>query len=182
MQPEREIDAETRTVTLRPDFPSAASLRLWGDLFFLAMRCPRHGPLNAMQLRGAFEASVLFGQVKVFRFDDVPRAALTYAFLSPESERRYLAGEVLAAEEWRSGPRLWLMDVMAPYAGLPRAVARWTLGKGNLPRERFFYRRLSEDGATRRIVHVDLTRTGPLGKVLSPDDFGLSAGASTAES
>lgn len=172
MQRERDMDPTRRVVTLRPDFPSETTLRLWGDMVFLAMRCPRHGVMTAAQLRSAFEPPLLLGQVKVFRFDGVPRAALSYAFLSPEGERRYLGGEVLAAEEWRSGPRLWLMDVMAPYPGLPRAVARWTMEKGNLPRERFFYRRTDKTGGTRRIVHVDLTRQGPLGRVLSDSDFG----------
>ncbi len=35
-----------------------------------------------------------------------------------ETERKYVSGALLNPEDWRSGGRLWLIDIIAPYRGL----------------------------------------------------------------
>ena len=51
----------------------------------------------------------------MFRREGVPRSAVTWAFLSPDAERRFAAGETLRPRDWNSGPQMWVMDIVAPY-------------------------------------------------------------------
>lgn len=135
--------------------PSAELLRAYGDAMFLAFRSPRHARMDVAGLRATFEPPLVLGQYRIFRFDEVPRAIYTFALLSPEAERRYVGGEVLAPEEWRApGGRLWLMDIVAPYRGLMISLARWGMKPGNVSTSGFFLRRVEGSRATRRIVEV----------------------------
>jgi hemolysin-activating ACP:hemolysin acyltransferase len=45
----------------------------------------------------------------------VPRAFVSWAYLSEEAETRFLRGDRLTTQDWMSGDRLWLMDLVAPY-------------------------------------------------------------------
>lgn len=139
-----------------PEFPSAERLRIYGDLAFLAMRSAHHRRMPVSVLRDALEPPILLGQYKIFRFDGVPRAALTWAWLSEEAEGRHLAGQGFSLADWRSGDRLWLIDVIVPYPGLAKGVGRWLRKPGNLPEMQFAYRRLRGDNRTRKVVRVNL--------------------------
>lgn len=46
-----------------------------------------------------------------------PLAYASWAFMSDEASERMRAGISPRAEEWRSGPNVWLMDVIAPMGG-----------------------------------------------------------------
>lgn len=46
-----------------------------------------------------------------------PLAYASWAFMSDEASARMRAGISPHAEEWRSGPNVWLMDVIAPMGG-----------------------------------------------------------------
>ena len=140
----------------QPEFPDAERLRVYGDLTFLAMRSHHHRAMTVSILRDALEPPILLGQYKLFRFDGVPRAALTWAWLSEEVEAKYLAGEGFRLGDWRSGDRLWIIDMMAPYAGLTKGVVRWVMTRGNMPQTRFAYRRESEARDMARVVRIDL--------------------------
>ena len=140
--------------------PSDDVLRAYGDALFLLMRSPRHAGLGMGALRAAFEPPLALGQYRIFRFSGVPRAMLTYARLTRAAEARMLAGEALAPEEWRGGGRLWLVDAVAPYPGLPTKLGRWLRAPGNFAKSEFRFRRLDADGRTRRIAHVDFARPG----------------------
>lgn len=149
----------------RPEFPSEETLRVYGDLAFLAMRSAHHRRMSVAILRDALEPPILLGQYKIFRFDGVPRGALTWAWLSEEAEARYLAGEGFRLVDWRSGDRLWIIDLIAPYRGLTTGVVRWVTTPGNMPGSRFSYRRVTAGRRTRRVVHIDLDRTGDISTV-----------------
>jgi cytolysin-activating lysine-acyltransferase len=111
--------------------PSSDALRLYGDVLFVAFRSARHTGVPLVQIRAAFEPPLVLGQVRVFRFDDVPRGFFTWAWLSAEAERRYVTGDALAPEDWRSGDRLWLIDLIAPYRGLTSGIVRWVMTPGH---------------------------------------------------
>jgi cytolysin-activating lysine-acyltransferase len=152
-----------------PDFPDEEQLRVWADLMFLAARCPRHARLTAAQLRRAYEPMVMRGQYKIFRFDGIARGMLTFAFLSSDAERRYIAGQPLRPEDWRSGPSLWITDILAPYGGLTPMISRWVMTPGNLTRHSFRFRRVSGAHETRKIVAVDFEAEGKRGRVVAPE-------------
>ncbi len=157
--PRSGVDAAGRT--LPPiEMPDAARLRVYGDFLFLAFRSPRHRAMTLNALRLAFEPPILTGQYNIFRFDDVPRGLLIWAKLGPEAERRYLEEGYLLPEDWNSGNRLWIVDIIAPYRGLMPSIARWVMKPGNFTDEPFRYRRVVGDRVTRKIVLIDKTKPG----------------------
>ena len=135
--------------------PSPEVLRAYGDAMFLAFRSPRHAGMDVANLRAAFEPPLVLGQYRIFRFDEVPRAIYTFAFLSPEGERRYVGGQVLRPADWRApGGRLWLIDIIAPYRGLMASLGRWIMEKGNVSDTGFLFRRIEGERGTRRITEA----------------------------
>lgn len=62
-----------------PEFPTEDRLRIYGDLAFLAMRSAHHRKMSVSILRDALEPPILLGQYKIYRFDEFPRGALTWA-------------------------------------------------------------------------------------------------------
>lgn len=154
-----------------PEFPSQEKLRVYGDVMFLALRSQHHSRMQVINLRAALEPPIELGQFRIFRFDDVPRGMFTWAYLGPEAEARLVAGEPLAPQDWASGERLWLIDLIAPYKGMAAAMTRWVMVPGNFARREFLFRRVSDGNRTRRIVHIDFERPESKARFLSPADF-----------
>lgn len=139
--------------------PSPESLRVYGDMAFLAFRSTRHSQMSVATLRTYLEPAVESGQFRIFRFDDVPRAMYTWAWLGPEVERKLIEGEPLTRSDWQSGPHLWIVDLIAPYRGLTASIVRWIMQRGNFAERDFYFRRVEGDNRTRRIVHIDFDAT-----------------------
>lgn len=135
--------------------PSAEKLRIYGDTMFLVMRSQRHARMNVAGLRTYFEPPIEAGQFRVFRFDEVPRAMYTWAWLDSAAERKLITGEPLARSDWQSGEHLWIIDLIAPYRGLTGQIVRWIMQRGNFAEREFRFRRVGGDNETRRIVHID---------------------------
>lgn len=163
-------DTAGRTLPVS-ETPSPDTLRLYGDVFFVALRSPRHAGHSLAALRPAFEPPLILGQVRVFRFDDVPRGFFTWAWLSPEAERKLVTGGQLSPEDWRSGDRLWIVDLVAPYRGLTKGIVRWIMEPGNFAEREFHFRRVSEGNRTRRIVRIDFSRPDDKATILTEADF-----------
>jgi len=140
------------------EMPSEEALRIYGDAFFLAMRSPRHRVMSGAELRTYLEPPIFLGNFRVFRASGVPRAMITWAHLGRDAERRLLTGEPLRPEDWNSGKRRWIIDILAPYGGMMRGVGRWLMVRGNLSDNTFYFRRVGKNNETRRIVEVDFDR------------------------
>ncbi|WP_412509619.1 toxin-activating lysine-acyltransferase [Roseovarius sp. SYSU LYC5161] len=152
------------------EVPGPERLRIYGDMAFLAFRSPRHARMPVSQLRAYLEPPLLLGQFRVFRFDGIARGLYTWGWLGQEAERRLVTGGQLTPEDWTSGDRLWIVDIMAPYKGMTRSMVRWIMEKGHFTDTDFFFRRVGDDDRTRRIVHIDFRRRD-LAKVYSEADF-----------
>lgn len=150
--------------------PSPERMRAYGDMAFLAFRSPRHARMPVAQLRSYLEPPLLLGQFRLFRFDGVARGMYTWGHLGPEAERRLITGQQLMPEDWNSGDRLWIVDIMAPYKGMTFSMVRWIMEKGHFTDKDFFFRRVGDDNRTRRIVHIDFRRK-ELSKVYSETVF-----------
>lgn len=135
--------------------PGPDRLRLYGDMMFLAFRSPRHAGMTLGGLRGYLEPPIETGQFRVFRFDDVPRALYTWAWLDAEAEHKLITGAPLERGDWQSGDHLWVIDLIAPYRGLTSRIGRWMMERGNFAERDFYFRRVGGENETRRIVHVD---------------------------
>lgn len=97
------------------EFPSQKQLAGMGDLAFLFLRAQQYQSAPIYALRRMLEPAIDTGQFAVLRQDHVPRAMFSWAHLSTDAEAKHLSGEGLTSQDWMSGDRLWLMDVVAPY-------------------------------------------------------------------
>lgn len=111
-----------------------------GQIVWLLSQSPLHRELKIKALETTFMPAVALGQVRVFRFGPTPglsdadpasleRFGLTreglermplgvaiWAHLSEAAEARLEAGQPLSAEDWNSGDRTWLVELISPFA------------------------------------------------------------------
>lgn len=110
-----------------------------GQIVWLLSQSPLHRELKIKDLEWSFMPAVLFEQFRIFRFGPLPGANLDpkafaqlgmtkegleqmplgvaiWAKLSAEAEARLERGEKLSAEDWRSGDRIWLVELITPFA------------------------------------------------------------------
>lgn len=151
-----------RQVTTGGEFPSTDQLTGIGELCFLFFRAPNARTTAVSGLRHSIEPAIDTGHFAVMRQDGVPRAAMTWAFLNAESEARFLNQGILSSQDWISGDRLWLMDMIAPYGqgSAARMLAFWHDSLKPEVREYRFIRPGRRMGETRRY----LARRLPNGK------------------
>jgi cytolysin-activating lysine-acyltransferase len=61
---------------------------------------------------------VLLRQFRVFYAPDRPIGVALWAYVNEEVEQRLKSGNArLAPTDWKSGDKLWLVDIVAPYGG-----------------------------------------------------------------
>ncbi len=138
---------------IRPEFPSHDALQAYGALAFLYMHSPRHANWPVRGLRLIIQPPVDLKQTRIFYYEGVPRSAVTWAHLDDEAEQAVLEGKLLRPIQWRSGPKLWLMEIVAPYEQGTGAAAFRTF-KEHIPEEikSFRYARVDAEGKVRRVV------------------------------
>lgn len=104
------------------DLPPAF-LADFGALFYLAGLTRYHRPRTLADLFAAFEPPLRLGQYKILRNNGYPRAAITWAGLGPDQERRFAVDhQTLRPEDWNSGPSPWLVDFLAPFGHVDQIV------------------------------------------------------------
>lgn len=62
----------------------------------------------------SLEQCKLYVQMKT---GGLPTGFVSWAYLNEESEAKYLNTQKLSPQDWRSGDRAWLIDVVAPWGG-----------------------------------------------------------------
>ena len=167
----RELTDEKGLLLPPRETPSPDMLRAFGDYVFLAERSARQRGMPVGTFADSIVPPIMANQYKIFRFDGVPRGLFTWGWLSEDVEKRYVAGEGLSASDWRSGDRLWIIGLVAPYRGLTASIVRWIMVPGNLTKSDFRFRRVRDGKLTRRIVHIDFNRPGALSKIETDSDF-----------
>jgi cytolysin-activating lysine-acyltransferase len=154
----------------RSERPGPDLLRHYGDALFLAFRSPRHQEASVATLRRHLEPPLQLGQYRIFYFDGVPRGLYTWAWFDTEAEKRLVRGDPLGADDWISGDRLWIVDMIAPYRGMSSSMARFIMTRGNFTDREFTFRRVTNKNTTVRIVNIDFRRE-KLSRVLHDTDF-----------
>ena len=136
-----------------PEFPSQDAIWAYGALSFLYMHSPRHANWPVKALRLLIQPPIDLKQTRIFAWDGVPRAACLWAHLDDEAEQQVLAGQPLRPAQWRSGPKLWLMEIVAPYEqGTGAAVFRTFIEHIPEGVDTFRYARVDARGKVRRVV------------------------------
>ena len=117
-----------------------------GQIVWLLSQSPVHKKLQIEALEWSFMPAILHEQFRVFRFGKLPGlenadaatlgAGLTaesleqmplgvaiWAKLSEAAEKKLERGEHLTLEEWNSGDRVWLVEMISPFTNAQNKLA-----------------------------------------------------------
>jgi cytolysin-activating lysine-acyltransferase len=109
-----KIPLPKKQVQRQPSGPA----EVLGDVVWLMSHSPAHKNLFITDIDWLVLPAVLHKQFRLFKDGDKPFAFATWALLDEEAEKRILSGQVhLRPTDWRSGKKLWLIDVVAPFGG-----------------------------------------------------------------
>jgi cytolysin-activating lysine-acyltransferase len=109
-----------------------------GQIVWVLSQSPIHREMKIKDLEWSFMPPILYEQFRIFRFgplpglddpskfapaglskqnlEQLPLGVAIWAKLSAEAEAKLEKGEHLRAEEWRSGDRVWLVEMISPFA------------------------------------------------------------------
>jgi len=92
-----------------------------GEVVSLLVQSPGHRHLFLTDLEWLVVPPIMLRQFALFRQGPRPIAYASWAMVNEEVEKRLMAGQPrLAPAEWRSGDRVWLIDLVAPFGGADR--------------------------------------------------------------
>lgn len=117
---ELERDASGSIFT---DLPPAGAARtvsaVLGEVVWLQTQSPQHkqafflGDLEWMAM-----PPILLQQFRMFYAKDRPMGVILWAFVNDEVEERLLPGNArMRPQDWKSGDKLWIVEVLAPFRG-----------------------------------------------------------------
>ncbi len=131
------------------DLPQSA-LADFGALVYLASLTRFQRDKRLDYVAGNLEPPLRLGQYKLLGTKGFARAALTWAGLSPDAERR-LAVERMALrpEDWNSGSSVWLMDFFAPFGHVEQIVPMLSHNPALMRLRTLWHNR---DGSNARII------------------------------
>ncbi|MBW4617626.1 MAG: toxin-activating lysine-acyltransferase [Desmonostoc vinosum HA7617-LM4] len=91
---------------------------LFGEVVWLFTQSPKHKNFFLFDLEWLVMTPIMFKQFRVFYATDRPIGVALWAYVNEEVEKRLMAGNArLTPNDWKSGDRLWLVDIIAPYGG-----------------------------------------------------------------
>lgn len=95
-----------------------SKLPLLGPVVWLYLHAPSHKHLFVADIEWMIVPPMTLNQYKLYMKEEAPLAYASWAFVDEETEKRLLSGRVrLSPKDWRSGDRLWLIDLVAPFGG-----------------------------------------------------------------
>lgn len=106
--------------TKKPTFDvpdSEEFTRVLGQVTWLLTQDKRLKTIPAAEIEPRFIAPMILKQVRVFTKGKAPIAALSWAYASDEVIGKVERGEgPLMLSDWRSGPKVVVVDVVSPFA------------------------------------------------------------------
>ena len=114
---ENEIERQ-REVAAQHAKELLGKLPLLGPVVWLYMHASSHKHLFLTDVEWMIIPPMTLNQYKLYMKEEAPLAYASWAFVDEETEKRLLSGRVrLAPKDWKSGERLWLIDLVAPFGG-----------------------------------------------------------------
>jgi cytolysin-activating lysine-acyltransferase len=131
-----------------------------GEIGWLMAQSPIHAALPLSALNWLVIPAVDARQFFIFREGERPVGVAFWAFCSPEVEKKLAAGALepanrLGAADWKSGDRLWLVDLVAPFANAQNHHAEIMLADliaGPLQGKHLNLHRIDPTSGERRVV------------------------------
>jgi cytolysin-activating lysine-acyltransferase len=141
--------------------PSSVTLsHLLGEMTWVLTQSPLHRNLALGDLEWLVMPALIHRQFYIFRDGEKPIGFALWAECDPEAEGKLERGMIepenrLTLEEWKGGDRLWLVDLVAPFANdenKQRQVMLADLISGPLVGREFRYHQTDPSG--QRVVQV----------------------------
>lgn len=102
-------------VTPKRATPPRTQAHVLGEIVTLLAQSPAHKHLFVADLDWFIGPPMMVGQFRVIYAEERPVALALWASVSEEVDKELLAGRMrLKPTEWKSGDRLWLMELIAP--------------------------------------------------------------------
>lgn len=87
-----------------------------GEITWLLSQSPNHRhALFCADIEWLVMPALMHGQYRMFYTKGRPVGVALWAFVSETVEQRLAAGGRIGTEDWRSGDRLWLVEIIAPF-------------------------------------------------------------------
>jgi cytolysin-activating lysine-acyltransferase len=94
-----------------------------GEITWLMSQSPLHKQLFISDLEWLVMTPMLLQQFRLFYDKDKPIGVLFWATVSEEVEARLATGmSRMRPQDWKSGDRLWVVEVIAPFGGAEEMV------------------------------------------------------------
>ncbi len=139
-------EASATSAEPREARPDNGLTSLVGSIFLLMMNSPTHKNLLLSDMEWLVMPAVSSKQMRLIRHNDRPAAYVSWAFLSDEAEQRLLgASPRLTPRDWKSGEKVWIVDLVAPEAMMDGVIAQ--LRAGPLAEHEFHIRLAKPDGS-----------------------------------
>jgi len=88
-----------------------------GEIVWLMSQSKPHRQISIGDLDKVVAPAIANNQYRVFRANKKPVGVAFWAMVSEEVDKRLLAGDgPVRPNEWKSGNRLWLIEVISPFA------------------------------------------------------------------
>lgn len=109
--------APAKTVKAADDATPTMS-HLIGEIYWLLSQSPRHRHLAISDSEWFFLPALAARQARVFHAEDKPVGLALWASVSEdvEKEKFLKKGARLRPDEWKSGDRVWLVELVCPFA------------------------------------------------------------------
>jgi cytolysin-activating lysine-acyltransferase len=89
-----------------------------GEVVWLLSQSPKHKGFLIADLEWMVMTPVLLTQYRLYYAQDRPIGVVLWAAADAEVEERLAAGSArLRPQDWKSGDRIWVADVIAPFGG-----------------------------------------------------------------
>ena len=143
---------------LNPTGPQAGAAQktvsqVLGEVTWLMTQSPTHRQLFIADLEWFAMPALLLEQFRIFSGPQHPVGLALWARVSPETESRLQAGaHKLRADEWRSGDKPWMIELVAPFGAQDEMIK--DLAHSVFPDESFRFHKLNADGE-RVVVDYD---------------------------
>ena len=143
--------------------PDTTVSHLLGEMTWLLTQSPLHRELKLADLEWLIMPAILAGQFYVFREDDRPVGLALWARCDAQGEAKLERGMLdpanrLTVEEWTNGDRLWLVDLIAPFATAENRQIELMIADllaGPLSGQEFRFHRTEDETGKRSVVVID---------------------------
>jgi cytolysin-activating lysine-acyltransferase len=105
------------------DAPKKTVATALGEMCWLLSQSPTHRhALFCADLEWLVMPPLMQGQYRLFYGEGRPVGVALWAFVSETVEQRLAGGGRIGSEDWRSGDRVWLVEIVAPFGNQDRML------------------------------------------------------------